>query len=398
MIDDILAPLEQLRSHRLPHALDGSQGIGREISKPCLINARTDIEAIECWLKEYGSSQATQRTYRKDTERLVLWAIIERHKPLSSLMGDDLTAYSQFLENPQPAGRWCGPKLARKGKRWTTGWRPFVAPLSLQAKVASLRNITSLFNYLTEVCYLASNPILPVRRQIKQHSAFEYQERKLAERMLGQEEWQKIQVALNTLPSVSQEEQWKKVRLRFLVALLFFAGLRNHEVVIHTMGAFYKVHDNQVGKDRWWLQILGKSNKWGKVPVNQSLLDALIAYRRFLKLPDLPQPFETEPLMKSKETNKPLTTRRINQLLKRLMLNVAEEFESSQPEKAARLKKFSAHWLRHLHCSMQSQLNLPLQHIKENARHQNAQTTELYVHAFDHERHEALEKLSWQCA
>jgi integrase len=100
-------------------------------------------------------------------------------------------------------------------------------------------------------------------------------------------------------------------------------------------------------------------------------------------------------LIKSCKTNKGLSARRVNQLLKVLTAQAAIPFAATQPEKAERLQRFSAHWLRHLFCSMQGRAEIKKLHIKQNAGHRSEQTTELYLHAFDNERHEEMEKLDW---
>lgn len=391
-----LLPLEELAQATLFKQHDGSQGENRELTKRCLIPATHDIQAIECWLSEYQKSAATARNYRKEAERLLLWSLMERRKPLSSLMAEDLLLYSQFLENPQPAERWCGPKLARKGKRWSPGWRPFVGPLSQSAKVAALKNIASLFKYLTENYYLAHNPMQPVKRQLKSTYRLQEEKRRVNKRIIDLDEWFAIQDVLEALPQESQEESWEKVRLTFLIALGYFGALRNHELETNTMSCFRKLRDWQTGKDLWWMHVVGKGNKLREVPVNDYLLEALFNYRSFLKLPQEPQPEETEPLLKSLHTDKGIGARRVNQLIKQLTVKAAEWFEATHPEKAERLKQFSAHWLRHLSCSMQGLVKIDKQNIKENAGHENTSTTDIYLHASDILRHEQMNQLSWR--
>lgn len=397
MSDTFLISLEELKSKLLPVHLDGAQGIYRNVHHPCLIEAKNDIEAIECWLKEYTKSAGTQRNYRKDAERLLLWSIIEKQKPLSSLSGNDLLDYSRFLEDPQPRERWCGPRLSRKGKRWSHDWRPFVNPLNLSAKDVAFRNLMSLFKYLVEVNYLSHNPVMAVRRQIKQSFSQESYKWQVNERIIDLEDWALLQEILNQYPETKDKERWEKIRLRYILALFYFAGLRVHEAVQHTMSAFRKYHDWQTGKDRWWLYIKGKGGQVNKIPVNENLFEELVQYRRWLKLSEHPEPDEIEPLIRSERTKKAITDRRINQLLKTLIEKIAIQLEEKeQLEKAQRFRKFSAHWLRHLFCSVQDRVGIDRQQIKENARHKSMQTTEIYLHAFDNERHDEMQKLGWK--
>ena len=46
---------------------------------------------MQTWLALH-ESPATQRTYRKEAERLILWAIVERGRALSSLTTEDAIA------------------------------------------------------------------------------------------------------------------------------------------------------------------------------------------------------------------------------------------------------------------------------------------------------------------
>ena len=88
MSEVILSFLGHL-SYTLSATLDGSCGRNRSKVSP-LIGAKNDLEAIELWLKEYANkTSTTYRNYRKDAERLLLWCIVERQKPLSALDPED---------------------------------------------------------------------------------------------------------------------------------------------------------------------------------------------------------------------------------------------------------------------------------------------------------------------
>ncbi|OXC74347.1 Integrase [Caballeronia sordidicola] len=54
----------------------------------CTLNASNDYEAVQAWLSLH-EAEATRRAYRKEAERLMLWAIVERQRALSSLTTDD---------------------------------------------------------------------------------------------------------------------------------------------------------------------------------------------------------------------------------------------------------------------------------------------------------------------
>jgi hypothetical protein len=103
-----VAPLERLY---VPDQVDGSQGAYRAPRESCILGANNDHEAVQAWLSLH-ESPATQRAYRKEAERLILWAIVERRKALSSLTTEDAVAYRAFLRQPSPRARWVGPTAA----------------------------------------------------------------------------------------------------------------------------------------------------------------------------------------------------------------------------------------------------------------------------------------------
>ena len=142
--------VDELERYRAPH-------------DKCLLMATNDHEAIGAWLASKkpgdveGELSATQRSYRKEAERLLLWAVLEKGKALSSLSVEDATAYRSFLANPPPA--WCGP---RHHQRWSPMWRPLEGPLTPVALRQSLIILRSLFSFLISQSYMSGNPFVAV--------------------------------------------------------------------------------------------------------------------------------------------------------------------------------------------------------------------------------------------
>ena len=111
-----IAPLDRIK---VPPELDGHTCSSRW---PHLnsIETKTDVEAVKRWLHKYEGSPITLRSYRQAAERLLNWAVAERHKPLSSLDDSDLIAFEEFIANPQPRERWiCVRGTARSDPNWT---------------------------------------------------------------------------------------------------------------------------------------------------------------------------------------------------------------------------------------------------------------------------------------
>ena len=72
-----IVPLERQVSRE---HLDGSQGRNRAPRDTCVLAANNDLEAVHAWLTR-KEADATQRAYRKEAERVLLWAIKQLGKP-----------------------------------------------------------------------------------------------------------------------------------------------------------------------------------------------------------------------------------------------------------------------------------------------------------------------------
>lgn len=155
-----LRPLEKFV---VPPALRGQNGRFRAPSSACRIAAEDDLAAIEHWLRTRGrgagagtgaaASEETRRAYRKEAERLLLWAVLERQRALSSLDEADCAAFIRFVRSP-PAS-WCGP---RHRERWSPLWRPLEGPLRGAALQRCMAVLRGLFRFLHTCGYLAEDP------------------------------------------------------------------------------------------------------------------------------------------------------------------------------------------------------------------------------------------------
>lgn len=178
-----LVPFEKLV---LPPSLDGASGRERGHFADGPLAACNDHDAISAWLAAKGQAiaasgeagrdhafgpvaarqaaslqrlSATQRAYRKEAERLLLWCVLERKKAMSSLSADDAKAYREFLA--EPPAHWCGP---RYHQRWSSQWRPLEAALSAAALRHAMTVLGALFGFLCENRYVVANPFAPMAR------------------------------------------------------------------------------------------------------------------------------------------------------------------------------------------------------------------------------------------
>lgn len=367
-------PLEHLQA---PRCLSGEEGGNRApgyITQQ--IDANNDLQAIESWLAEFTDSPHTHRNYRKESERLLLWSLIERGKPLSSLTRDDLRGYQNFLLNPQPNHRWCGPRTLRQDPCW----KPFEGPLSPASAAHAITIINALFSYLVEAGYLAGNPLGLLRRKLRPKR----DKTTLTERFLDESLWQEVLHYIEGLPKTSSRKKKEYERIRFLFYLLYLLAPRVSEISQTKMSSFQQV------RGKWWWKVTGKGQKTHLIPVNDSMLDALMRYRQFYELSPLPEVNEATSLFMSLNGKQGITSNMIYRLVKKVFLDCAAQLEQSRPDFASKLKQASTHWMRHTSITHQADAGIELRYLQRNARHESVETTMLYQHAEEEKWHEAM--------
>ena len=352
-----------------------------------LIDANNDAEAISAFLNEYKDSPATFRSYAKEIERLLLWCIHVGQVNISSIKRDHLLAYQEFLKSPAPKKLWCGscvPRLKKDGSL-NANWRPFVKGLSGNSINKAIKILDSFFNYLVQTNYLSGNPMAVDRRRKRRNNA----KPKIIDRYLELDEIHVTLDALEEHASKIAKNNFQVVRARYIILLLFFTGLRIAEAAKHRMSHFIQRNDN------WFLRVTGKGKKVREIPVPDDLLNALEEFRINIGLPSsLPKFREKTPLIPMQNLKQPISTRRIDQILRWAFDLGAAQFEPDEPRKASKLRAASAHWLRHSYVTYLLESGAPLKVAQENAGHSDVGTTMHYRHVAQTDRHAATRNLS----
>ncbi len=361
-------------------------GYNKELGA-ALIDAKDDAEAISTFLREYNDSPETFRSYAKEIERLLLWCIHQGKVTISSLRRNHVLDYQDFLKNPLPTSSWCGPIVPRLNKNGSINpnWRAFVKGLSGNSIKKALKILDSFFNYLVQTNYLMGNPMAVDRRRKKRMDSAP----RIIDRYLELDE---IEAVLNSLADHRMDDetaQFQVCRARYIILLLFYTGLRIAEAAKHTMGHFIQREDN------WFLRVIGKGKKLREIPVPDELLHALKEFRIQVGLATSYPAFqETTPLIPMQNLQKPISMRRIDQILKWAFGLGANYFSVNEPRKASKLRAASAHWLRHSYVTYLLDSGASLKVAQENAGHSDVGTTMLYRHIAQVDRHSATKYLS----
>ena len=385
MANLIISDVEiKLDSQHLNHNLSGISGINRSINRP-LIDANDDISAIKAWLVQFSDKKTTFDNYRKEVERLLMWAVNQHGKPVSSLMHEDLQVYKRFLLDPQPANKWI--MIGKKVARAHPDWRPFAGPLSPLSQKQAVSILNNMFSWLVNAGYLASNPFTLIK-----------QRRSPAKprivRFLEEDLWAEVKITIETMPKETIREREHYTRSKWIFTLVYLTGMRISEIIQNDMGKFFSRKDKS-GEHLWWLEITGKGDKTRLIPATKELMDELSRYRREIGLPILPIEGETIPMvLPIGGKHKALTRGALHLMIKQVFNSTAERLELRGPEgvaKATRLRAASTHWLRHTAGSDMAD-HMDLRHVRDNLGHSNLSTTNKYLHTEDDKRHKDTDK------
>ncbi|MCA8273603.1 site-specific integrase [Burkholderia sp. AU30280] len=365
-----IVPWEQLR---VPYEVDGSRGQFRALGTACLLNASNDYEAIQSWLSLHESA-ATQRAYRKEAERLILWAIVERGRALSSLNTDDAIAYRGFLRRPTPRERWVAPSRPRHSSEW----RPFTGPLSARSAAYALNVASALFRWLVEQRYVLANPFAGVK--VKSHAQRTGLD---VSRGFSEGEWLLIRTLADGLEWSYGWSAPAAQRLRFLLDFGYATGLRASELVGALLG---DIRRDEHGDH--WLHVRGKGGKLGKVAMPSLARTALDQYLVQRGLPIAPARWNpATPIIASLEADGTgIEPRRLSRVLHRFFVLIADAIQDERPTTAEKLRRASPHWMRHTHASHALARGAELIMVRDNLRHASVSTTSIYLHSDEVQR------------
>lgn len=367
------------------------------------LSVQTDAEAVAAWIAEKANrSINTAQSYRREAERLMLWASEIKDKALSELMMEDFLEFAAFLSDPQPAEAWISK---RRHHRSSPSWRPFMGPLSPSSSKQTQIIIGSLFRYLHKKGWIRANPVPdPVLSQsgVTADGSAQYVGKEGVgplSRSLSSVQWAAVVKAIDALPCESSKEALFSGRARWVLTLLHNCGPRVSEVATHGMGSIKPIKHR--GRTIWVWFIMGKGRKLREVPLSGDVVAALCDFRALLGLPPYPAPLESTPLAPSFTTLKaggeidiaklkPLS----RQSLYRIVTDIADSAANilgPHHEESEALRRASTHWLRHTALKDLADNTDDLRFVQQVAGHADIKTTMIYTSAKTHELYDAIE-------
>lgn len=365
-------PLEAIR---VPPWCDGSDGSNRADLDHSALDARTDYDALLTFLSVRPQKSHTWRSYRKECERFLAWAIIERGKSLSALKTEDCIAYREFLKNPQPAARWCGPMVSRA----LPGWRPFQGPLAASSRKYAITVLRHFCEWLVRKQFWRVNPMLDV-------PADTHEPRIQIEKALPIELWTQFCDWLQQKASVPDDSRIRTAGAAII--LLRDSGMRISEACRADRAAITHLIGNN---DVWGeLQVFGKRNKERHVTLSHRAIDALRAHWA-----DRGEDFDTAstgPLLaaiempktqrskeKQKRGERGYTASGLHRVVSTAAARFASDIQEENPALAALAKKTRAHALRHTFGTHAAEENVPIDVLQNLLGHASMNTTTIYT-------------------
>ena len=355
-----VVPLESLRP---PLALDGSVGTNRASPGGRRILADTDVEAIRAWLGTRSGSPHTARAYRREAERALLWAMLAKGKPLSSLDTSDVAEYiNDFLAAPRPAKVWIG---SARAERFSQAWRPFNGPLSERSRDTARAILRAMGRWLVEQGYWAGNPFDPLP-PAPLASSIDVQGRALTG-----EQWRAVLAC-----TLGNRTDARGQRDFFALLLAFSTGSRRAELAGMTTG---DISAGPAGE--WRLALPARHGVARAVAMPPQLMDALRDESAFARpVRRSRRVSAVHPAHRAPAHGRRARGGRPRQSLQGDFRAGGAGHRAGRGRLAARaFRRASTHWLRHTHSRHALERGVSLPDLQAVLGHASVSTTALYV-------------------
>jgi site-specific recombinase XerD len=377
--------LVQINLERLQRseALTGSGGAFRSHMANTL-GADNDFEAVNAWLAYYQDKPSTQRSYRKEVERFMLWCAQELHKPLSSVTSPDCLKYREFLAAVPASWIHASPV-----QRTDPMWRAFRGQPGAASQKQALVIIQTMFGALCDAGYLVANPMRALMK------GFDLPASKVdIRRSFTEAEWAHVLQCLEEIPDGPE-----RIRLKCILELLVSSGIRLDELA-KARHSHLRLESLPDLPDTWVLTVTGKRNKTREVPLNEDVVRLLATHgKEFMAEDKDSSDPDNLPLIRtlhasvaqwgraesgalvstpvSENTGSALSGAGIYAVLKRFFALAAKTAAQAGLD-PLRFERASTHWMRHTFVRQALVDGVPIEVVSELAGHASIDTTSIY--------------------
>ncbi len=342
---------------------------------------------IEDWIRAKAGSLETARRYRREAQRLLLWADQVMTKTLFTLTPEDCLAYLAFLASPPDT--YVGNTRA---PRFTEKWKPFARRLSVDSRQQIVGILSAFYRWLRAEGEISKSPWNRINSKLGDDvSKSQLQSRAVPDAVLAElvEDLDHRLAALAACSGKRAElQRFTLARTRFLVQFLRHTGLRSSEVLAATVGAL------EMKDARLYLRVKGKGKKVRTVPIvgpaRQALEDWATSSGLFasvavesLSLTRLLADQEKFDAVASRhvvcaEDGSAITYSSLYRSLTRALKAAARGPDASEPLRQA-ATQVSPHWLRHACGTALVEAGIPLEAVGDLFGHSDPKTTKRYT-------------------
>lgn len=220
------------------------------------LGAKNDLEAVTAWLSRYREKPSTQRSYRKEIERFLLWCAQELNKPRSSVTSPDCQRSREFLQAVPVSWIQQAPHL-----RTDAAWRAFRTQPSAASQKQALVILQTMYAGLVDAGYLVAHPMRSLMK------SFDLPPSKMGiRRAFTEAEWSQVLNCLDVLPVGAA-----RLRLKCILELLVTSGIRLEELA-KALHKDLRIEALADLPQTLILTVTGKRNKTRELPLNPEIV------------------------------------------------------------------------------------------------------------------------------
>lgn len=375
------------------------------------------------WLIESKDSPNNFKAQRAELNTFLHWCWVIQGISVTQVNRSLMRQYVEWCENPpeELVGTYNAAQFVdNKGigeKVPNFNWRPFRKQvkrgsnlnvseikysLTKGAIATKLSILSTFFQYLNGEEYCENNPaavVLKFGKFKKKSQSSDSGEDNDELQFFSDLQWS---YCIDTVEEMAEKEPEAHERTLFLIKLLYGLYCRISEIGARpgyapVMSQFRR--DKKTGEIGFYIPD-SKGGKSRTVAVSDDLKAALVRYRQFRKLSDIPVPREDHPLFIRHKAashgrdqgtvNANLGIRQIREIVGDVFLRTAERLEKDGfKEDAAEVRVLTVHSIRHTGISHDIANGRPLHHVQADAGHESIDVTSRYLHTTRAERHES---------
>ncbi|QMI49697.1 tyrosine-type recombinase/integrase [Burkholderia sp. MBR-1] len=321
--------------------------------------AANDDAVMNGWVARFQKRPHTARIYRREISRLRLFMAREG-VTLRAFTVEHRQRYVEFLLRPPED--LIGPRRPRSSPTW----KPFTGCMNGGSLKHAISVIAIFFKYAKERGYIESDPMLGGIDLPEVDAPPARADRYFDDRQL--------QILTDAIRRVGEgirwnrgAARWKFERNRWIFHLLLHTDLKRAQACGARMSDLQLQYID--GGDQWMLSVPNRSGSPVLLPVGEGAIEALVRFRRFMQLPELPERGETLPLvpLESGPDARPLSETGMYQALRTLLDRALEFVPASETHLRERVRQATPNWMRHSFATTKAAINRPAPSVPAGA-------------------------------